>query len=341
MGKRPPPTGLNGNGPDTKSEMLNEGTRALADRRRAPARGGCPPAQSALGRLDRAGRVRLALVALWTRSIVFWMLELTHVNPNWFGALSVALVRRNGEPERRHGPDPWQQRGHAPRSRRVTDDLAWLRVALCDPSRTACTRFPTGGRSRPGCPTTTRSNGCGGSVTAPSSRPPASASSNTKPPTPDKQRKIATSGMGSARPRGWLLASEQGPGHAAVDYDPAQSSAGREMPLRTRSERLEAASTRARLGRWLSHKYAIAGLTRDGGTARPDLHPFRRRSPTEQRLSGRMVTVVPRLIDAPDSRGFCATATVLCGHVVGGASDDRLRARESATSPGSSVDETR
>jgi hypothetical protein len=26
-----------------------------------------------------------------------------------------------------------EQRGHAPRSRRVTDDLAWLRVALCDP----------------------------------------------------------------------------------------------------------------------------------------------------------------------------------------------------------------
>jgi hypothetical protein len=61
------------------------------------------------------------------------MLELTHVNPNWFGALSVALVRPTGEPERRHGQDPWQQRGHAPRSRRVTDDLAWLRVALCDP----------------------------------------------------------------------------------------------------------------------------------------------------------------------------------------------------------------
>ncbi len=61
------------------------------------------------------------------------MLELTHVNPDWFGALSVALVRSTGEPERRHGPDPWQQRGHAPRSRRVTDDLAWLRVAFCDP----------------------------------------------------------------------------------------------------------------------------------------------------------------------------------------------------------------
>ena len=61
------------------------------------------------------------------------MLELTHVNPNWIGALSGAMVRRTGEPERRHGQDPWQQRGHAPHSRRVTDDLAWLRVAFCNP----------------------------------------------------------------------------------------------------------------------------------------------------------------------------------------------------------------
>ena len=61
------------------------------------------------------------------------MLELTHVNPNWFAALSVALVRQTSEPERRHDQHPWEQRGHAPRSRRVTDDLAWLRVALCDP----------------------------------------------------------------------------------------------------------------------------------------------------------------------------------------------------------------
>jgi hypothetical protein len=63
------------------------------------------------------------------------------------------------------------------------------------------------------------------------------------------------------------------------------------------------------VARWLSHKYATAGLTRDGGTVRTDLHPFRRRSPTEQRLGGRVVTVVPRLNDAPHSRGFCATAT--------------------------------
>ena len=60
------------------------------------------------------------------------MLELIHVNPNWLSALSVALVRPRGVPERRHADDPWQL-GRADRPRRLTDDLAWLRVALEDP----------------------------------------------------------------------------------------------------------------------------------------------------------------------------------------------------------------
>ena len=60
------------------------------------------------------------------------MLELIHVSPNWLGALSVALVRPRGVPERRHGEDPWQP-GAAARPRRLTDDLAWLRDALEDP----------------------------------------------------------------------------------------------------------------------------------------------------------------------------------------------------------------
>jgi hypothetical protein len=60
------------------------------------------------------------------------MLELIHVSPNWRGALTVALVRPTGVPERRHGEDPWE-RARAARPRRLTDDLAWLRVALEDP----------------------------------------------------------------------------------------------------------------------------------------------------------------------------------------------------------------
>jgi hypothetical protein len=62
-------------------------------------------------------------------------IELVHVNPDWFGALSVALIRPAGEPERRHRKDPWEHRGEDARPRRVSDDLAWLRVAFCNPER--------------------------------------------------------------------------------------------------------------------------------------------------------------------------------------------------------------
>src|SRR5215210_2446902 len=60
------------------------------------------------------------------------MLELIRERPNWFGALSVALTRPPGVPERRHGENPWE-RALAGRPRRITDDLAWLRQALDDP----------------------------------------------------------------------------------------------------------------------------------------------------------------------------------------------------------------
>ena len=60
------------------------------------------------------------------------MLELVHMSPNWLGALTVALVRPTGVPERRQGEDPWQGRTTS-RPRRLTDDLAWLRRALDNP----------------------------------------------------------------------------------------------------------------------------------------------------------------------------------------------------------------
>jgi hypothetical protein len=62
------------------------------------------------------------------------VLELIHVHPNWLDALTVALVRPTGVPERRGGEDPWTP-GQARRPRRLTDDLAWLRGALDDPER--------------------------------------------------------------------------------------------------------------------------------------------------------------------------------------------------------------
>lgn len=54
------------------------------------------------------------------------------MRPNWLGALSVALVRPAGVPERRRGHDPWQP-SNPERPRRLTDDLAWLRGALDEP----------------------------------------------------------------------------------------------------------------------------------------------------------------------------------------------------------------
>lgn len=54
------------------------------------------------------------------------------MRPNWLGALSVALVRPTGVPERRQGQDPWPP-GNPVRPRRLTDDLAWLRGALDEP----------------------------------------------------------------------------------------------------------------------------------------------------------------------------------------------------------------
>lgn len=71
------------------------------------------------------------------------MLELIHVAPNWLGALSVALVRPSGVPERRHGDDPWRP-GRAERPRRLTDDLAWLRDAVDEPETHGLRPLPDG-----------------------------------------------------------------------------------------------------------------------------------------------------------------------------------------------------
>jgi hypothetical protein len=59
------------------------------------------------------------------------ILELVQRHPDWLGALQQALSRPAGVPERRSGEDPWQPR--ADRPRRISDDLAWLRVAFDEP----------------------------------------------------------------------------------------------------------------------------------------------------------------------------------------------------------------
>lgn len=60
------------------------------------------------------------------------ILELVQPQPDWMGALGVALTRPPGVPERRAGEDPWSPPDDRPR--RISDDLAWFRQALDDPA---------------------------------------------------------------------------------------------------------------------------------------------------------------------------------------------------------------
>jgi hypothetical protein len=61
------------------------------------------------------------------------MLELVRERPDWMGALGIALTRPPGVPERRAGEDPWDADRAPDRPRRVSDDLAWLRLAIDEP----------------------------------------------------------------------------------------------------------------------------------------------------------------------------------------------------------------
>jgi hypothetical protein len=61
------------------------------------------------------------------------VLELVSQRPDWLGALTVALTRPAGVPERRANEDPWAAAGRAERPRRISDDLAWLRQAYDEP----------------------------------------------------------------------------------------------------------------------------------------------------------------------------------------------------------------
>ena len=62
------------------------------------------------------------------------VLELVTSRPDWIGALTIAMTRPEGVPERRGDEDPWQPGGaRAERPRRISDDLAWLRQAFDEP----------------------------------------------------------------------------------------------------------------------------------------------------------------------------------------------------------------
>ena len=62
------------------------------------------------------------------------VLELVSSRPDWLGALTVALTRPQGVPERRGGDNPLEPgAARAERPRRISDDLAWLRQAYDEP----------------------------------------------------------------------------------------------------------------------------------------------------------------------------------------------------------------
>ena len=62
------------------------------------------------------------------------ILEMVKPKPDWTGALTVALTRPPGVPERRGGDDPWNPPATLTRPRRISDDLAWFRQAVDDPA---------------------------------------------------------------------------------------------------------------------------------------------------------------------------------------------------------------
>jgi hypothetical protein len=51
------------------------------------------------------------------------------------GALAVAMARPPGVPERRSGEDPWNPSPGVDRPRRISDDLAWFRQAVDEPTQ--------------------------------------------------------------------------------------------------------------------------------------------------------------------------------------------------------------
>src|SRR5262245_18077718 len=60
------------------------------------------------------------------------ILERVVPEPDWLGALAVALTRPPGVPERRANDDPWHP-DPVGRPRRISDDLAWFRDAMDEP----------------------------------------------------------------------------------------------------------------------------------------------------------------------------------------------------------------
>jgi hypothetical protein len=70
------------------------------------------------------------------------LLELVRHEPDWLAALEVAITPPPGGRDRRHDEDPWDGEPPGEESRRISDELLWLRHALEDPGTGGLTPLP-------------------------------------------------------------------------------------------------------------------------------------------------------------------------------------------------------
>ena len=70
------------------------------------------------------------------------LLELVRPEPDWLAALEVAFTPPPGAAERRRQDDPWDGEASEEASRRISDELLWLRHAIEEPEASGLTRLP-------------------------------------------------------------------------------------------------------------------------------------------------------------------------------------------------------
>ena len=70
------------------------------------------------------------------------LLELVRPEPDWLAALEVAFTPPPGASERRHQAEPGDGEPPEKESRRISDELLWLRHAIEEPEASGLTRLP-------------------------------------------------------------------------------------------------------------------------------------------------------------------------------------------------------
>jgi hypothetical protein len=70
------------------------------------------------------------------------LLELVRHQPDWLAALEVAFTPPPGTPERRQDDDGVNGQPPDSESRRISDELLWLRHAIEEPEASGLTRLP-------------------------------------------------------------------------------------------------------------------------------------------------------------------------------------------------------